>query len=235
VSHRGISTGSGTPPATNVWRQFSIRDRYPSVKVPVLDVEGWYDAFLAGGTENFAGMVAHGGTEFARDNQRLVIGPWDHVNWGRFRLGPCTAIKDIGPVGESPINDLMLTWCDHFLKGRTTTLPGNPSGLLRHGCQHLEVRDELASAAGQTGLRSSSRGRVESPTARDNSVSTAPSAQPPDTYTYDPAFPVPSLGGHSCCGATGPARRDRYDQSPVEQRSDVLVYSTTPARNTTPR
>src|SRR4029077_8720480 len=57
------------------WRQFSIRDRYPSVKVPVLDVEGWYDAFPAGGTENFAGMVAHGGTESARDNQRLVIGP----------------------------------------------------------------------------------------------------------------------------------------------------------------
>ena len=32
------------------------------MNVPVLDFEGWYDAFLAGGIENFAGMVPHGGT-----------------------------------------------------------------------------------------------------------------------------------------------------------------------------
>ena len=36
----------------------AIRDRYDAVKVPVLDFEGWYDAFLAGGTENFAGMIS---------------------------------------------------------------------------------------------------------------------------------------------------------------------------------
>jgi predicted acyl esterase len=65
------------------WRQWSIRDRYPSVRVPVLDVEGWYDAFLAGGIENFTGMVKSAGTPQARVNQRLVIGPWDHVDWGR--------------------------------------------------------------------------------------------------------------------------------------------------------
>ena len=52
----------------------------------------------------------------------------------------------------------------------------------------------------------------------------APTAEPPDIYTYDPRFPAPSLGGHSCCGAqTGP--QGPYDQTPVEQRSDVLVYT----------
>src|SRR4051794_24886400 len=55
------------------WRPFSIRERYPSVKLPVLDFEGWYDAFLAGGTENFAGMVTNGGNDLARNNERLVI------------------------------------------------------------------------------------------------------------------------------------------------------------------
>jgi putative CocE/NonD family hydrolase len=58
-------------------------------------------------------------------------------------------------------------------------------------------------------------------------VPAPPGAQPPDTYTYDPAFPVPSLGGHSCCGArSGP--QGPYDQTPVEQRSDVLVYTSAP-------
>jgi putative CocE/NonD family hydrolase len=73
------------------WKQWSIRERYQNVHVPVLDIEGWYDAFLAGGVENFTGMIAQGGTPDARQQQRLVIGPWDHVGWGRptssFALG----------------------------------------------------------------------------------------------------------------------------------------------------
>jgi putative CocE/NonD family hydrolase len=55
----------------------------------------------------------------------------------------------------------------------------------------------------------------------------APPGDAPDGYTYDPRFPAPSLGGHSCCGArSGP--QGPYDQTPVEQRSDVLVYTSDP-------
>jgi putative CocE/NonD family hydrolase len=63
-------------------------------------------------------------------------------------------------------------------------------------------------------------------------VPSAPGAQPPDTYIYDPAFPAPSLGGHSCCGAqSGP--QGPFDQTPVEQRSDVLVYDSAPMQHDT--
>jgi uncharacterized protein len=214
------------------WRQFSIRDRYPSVKVPVLDVEGWYDAFLAGGTENFAGMVAHGGTEFARDNQRLVIGPWDHVNWGRSDSDPAPLLKDIGPVGDSPINDLMLTWFDRFLKGEKNDVAGKPRVdyfVMGANTWKSATSWPLPQTNWTTFYLSGSGGIADR---KGQLVSTAPSAQPPDTYTYDPAFPVPSLGGHSCCGArSGP--QGPYDQSPVEQRSDVLVYSTTPLEHDT--
>jgi putative CocE/NonD family hydrolase len=214
------------------WRQVSIRDRYPSAKVPVLDVEGWYDAFLAGGTENFAGVVAHGGTEFARDNQRLVIGPWDHVNWGRSDSDPAPLLKDIGPVGDSPINDLMLTWFDHFLKGENNDVAGKPR--VDYFVMGANTWKSAASwplpQTNWTTFYLSGPGGIAD--RKGQLVSTAPSAQPPDTYTYDPAFPVPSLGGHSCCGArSGP--QGPYDQSPVEQRSDVLVYSTTPLENDT--
>jgi len=48
--------------------------------------------------------------------------------------------------------------------------------------------------------------------------------EPPDHYLYDPANPVPSRGGHSCCtpdvAPVGPA-----NQADVEGRADVLVYS----------
>jgi uncharacterized protein len=213
------------------WRQFSIRDRYPSVKVPVLDVEGWYDAFLAGGIENFAGMAAHGATAVARDNQRLVIGPWDHVNWGRPASTPAPLLKDIGPVGDSPINDLMLAWFDHFLKGEDNSLDNPVAGKPRvdYFVMGANVWKHAPSwplpQTDWTTFYLSGAGGIAD--RNGQLVSTAPGAEAPDTYTYDPAFPAPSVGGHSCCGAQS-RPQGPYDQTPVEQRSDVLVYSSAP-------
>ena len=214
------------------WRQFSIRERYQSVKVPVLHIEGWYDAFLAGGTENFAGMVARGGTELARDNQRLVIGPWDHVNWGRPESEPAPMLKDIGGVADSPINDLMLAWFDHFLKGEDNAVSGKPRvDYFVMGANTWKSASDwpLSQTNWTTYYLSGPGGTADR---KGQLVSAEPGNQAPDTYTYDPAFPVPSLGGHSCCGArSGP--QGPYDQSPVEQRSDVLVYTSAPVDHDT--
>lgn len=65
------------------WKSISPDHYYTKMKIPVLDVEGWYDAFLAGGVQNFTGMTNHAGTAYARENQHIVIGPWDHIGWGR--------------------------------------------------------------------------------------------------------------------------------------------------------
>jgi hypothetical protein len=198
------------------------------VKVPVLDVEGWYDAFLVGGLENFTGMVNHGGSPEARSNQRLIVGPWDHTNWGHDTSEPAPMLKDIGAVGESPINDVMLKWFDHFLKGADNGVAGTPRvDYFLMGANTWKTatgwplprtvwtRYYLTGAGGL----SDRRGVL--------TISPATQANPPDTYTYDPADPVPSLGGHSCCDALeGP--QGPYDQTPVEQRSDVLVYSSDP-------
>ena len=209
------------------WRQFSIRDRYSSVTVPVLHFEGWYDAFLAGGVENFAGMVAHGGNAAARSNQRLVIGPWDHVNWGRPGSEPAPMLKAIGAVANSPVNALMLDWYDHFLKGKDNGVAGTPRVdyfLMGANVWKTATSWPLPQTHPTTYFLSGSGGIAD----REGQLGGAPpAANPPDVYTYDPRFPAPSLGGHSCCGAqSGP--QGPYDQTPVEQRSDVLVYSSAP-------
>ena len=214
------------------WRQFSIRDRYPSVKVPVLHFEGWYDAFLDGGIQNFTGMVAHGGTDLARANQRLVIGPWDHVDWGRPDSSPAPMLKDIGPVGDSPINSLMLTWFDHFLKGTQNDAAGKP----RVDYFVMGANTWKSTTSWPLPQTNWTTFYLAGPGGFDDRkgqlVSTLPGAQPPDIYTYDPAFPAPSLGGHSCCGAqSGP--QGPYDQTPAEQRSDVLVYTSAPMEHDT--
>ncbi|WP_155944228.1 CocE/NonD family hydrolase [Mycobacterium sp. 360MFTsu5.1] len=214
------------------WQQVSIRDRYPAVRIPVLHFEGWYDAFLAGGVENFAGMVAHGANDFARSNQRLVIGPWDHVAWGRPDSEPAPMLKDIGAVGNSPINELMLAWFDHFLKGVDNGVAGKPRvDYFTMGANTWKTATNwpLPQTQWINYYLSGAGGSAD----RDGKLlPVLPGPQPPDSYTYDPLNPAPSLGGHSCCGAkSGP--QGPYDQTPVEQRSDVLVYTGDPVSHDT--
>jgi uncharacterized protein len=209
------------------WKQVSIRDRYQSVKVPVLDIEGWYDAFLAGGTENFAGMVKRGPTPETRSNQRLVIGPWDHIDWGRQNSQPAPMLKSIGSKANNPINELMLAWFDHFLKGVDNDVAGKPrvDYFLMGANRWKSASNWPLPQTRWTKYYLSGNGQMPK---RTGALSpTPPGTSQPDTFIYDPSNPAPSLGGHSCCSAqSGP--QGPYDQTPVEQRSDVLIYSTAP-------
>ena len=69
-----------------------------------------------------------------------------------------------------------------------------------------------------------SRGRANSRHG-DGAISVeAPNDEAADTFVYDPANPVPSLGGRSCCNSDVAPMGFR-DQRPVEGRNDVLVYT----------
>lgn len=49
-----------------------------------------------------------------------------------------------------------------------------------------------------------------------------------DTFRYDPANPVPSKGGPACCTGEPEDPAGPAEQSAVEARDDVLVYTTEP-------
>lgn len=209
------------------WTRWSIRDQYASVKVPVLNMAGWYDAFLAGSVENFTGMTAGGATGQAREGQRLVIGPWDHIAWGRSDSKPAPLLKDIGPVADSPINQLMLAWYDHFLKGVDNGVAKTPRVdyfLMGANTWKSAPSWPLPQTDWQRYYLS---GRGDHTRKGELSTSPPPVGDPADRYTYDPANPVPSIGGHSCCSAAS-SPQGPYDQTAAEQRSDVMVYSSAP-------
>jgi putative CocE/NonD family hydrolase len=59
-----------------------------------------------------------------------------------------------------------------------------------------------------------------------------PGTDDPDTFTYDPMNPVPSYGGNVCCtgnAVTGGA----FDQRKMEERADILVYTSEPLKEGT--
>ena len=80
--------------------------------MPAINFEGWYDLFVNGAIENFVGMRKNGGSQLARDGQRLVIGPWVHLGWQQ-KVGDI----DFGPEAVSPMPELMKRWYDYWLKG----------------------------------------------------------------------------------------------------------------------
>src|SRR6202012_3328991 len=67
------------PTGDPYWQQWAPNTHYGRMNIAVLDMEGWYDAFLAGGLQYFTGMVTGAASDPARQNQRIVIGPYDHV------------------------------------------------------------------------------------------------------------------------------------------------------------
>jgi hypothetical protein len=85
-----------------------------------------------GGTiANYVGMKQRGGSALARTHQRLVIGPWSHINMtGEFaerRYGLSASREAVD------LDGMQLRWYDHWLKGedmRNAFNKPNHSGLL---------------------------------------------------------------------------------------------------------
>ncbi len=236
------------PASDEYWKEFDIKSRYHKVTVPVLAFDGWYDAFLNGALENFTGMQREGGTPEARRNQRIVIGPWDHIGWGREASTVSPRLKAIGPVANSPVNDLMLKWFDHFLKGDNNGVATGPRVdyfTMGENRWHTANAWPVPGTKWQTWYLGSQHSA--SSVMGDGALTPLPPGQhPPEThplptgdtdpatltaktdeFTYDPDNPVPSMGGHSCCSwDSGP--QGQYDQSSVEQRPDILVFTSSP-------
>jgi uncharacterized protein len=216
---------------SDYWQQWSPKKYYPKINIPVLDFDGWYDGFLAGGINNFTGMVASGATPFTRANQRLVLGPWDHIGWGRPGSTAAPLLKAIGPIGNSPINDLMLAWWDHYLKGVDNGIGGGPRvDYFRMGSNTWHHSPTWPPPGSQnTPLYLHSGGGANTAGGDGNLSATPPTgAETADHYRYDPTNPAPTVGGHSCCSSAGNTSQGPYEQRQVEQRPDVLVYTTAP-------
>ena len=207
------------------WKQWSIRTRYDQVQVPALNFSGWYDVFMNGAIENFTGMRAKGGSEVARKGQKLVVGPWIHLPWQ-----PKVGEMDFGPEAQNPIDELQLRWFDYWLKGKSNGVDAEaPVRVFVMGANKWRSAESWPIPGTRfTEYYLHSRGAANTRHGNGWLSTEKPGAdEAPDRYRYDPANPVPSKGGHSCCRAeTAPV--GPFDQTSIQERADVLVYTTAP-------
>jgi len=214
------------------WKDISYENQVQNISVPWLVVDGWYDLFLRGALQDHVTLSKEGKTELARTGKHLMIGPWGHdtgqrnVAPGSATTGPDRSI-DFGPAAEIQMRKVYLRWHDHWLKGIDNGVEREPPiKIFVMGENYWRYENEWPLARTRfTKFYLGSNGRANS-AAGDGTLSSAPpSGVATDRFTYDPASPVPTLGGNICC-STVPA--GPWDQRKAELRTDVLVY-TTPA------
>jgi uncharacterized protein len=192
------------------WRAISVREQINKIRIPVFAVGGWYDNYAQSDLEAYAALHKSSGLN------RIVIGPWPH-NMSIPFVG-----VDFGADASAPIRQLQLEWFDQWLMGKDTALLSTPPlrVFLMGANKWIESREWPPEQARPRSFYLQGNGVLDDRPA-------APTAA--DQYVYDPRDPVPTRGGPVCCNPKvfpwGP-----MDQRAVEQRSDVLVYSTPPLK-----
>jgi uncharacterized protein len=215
----------GHPSYDDYWKRISIEEHFSEINVPVYSVAAWYDIFLGGSLRNYLGIKRRGGSDTARRGQRLLVVIGGHAGRGRH-IGEV----DFGPAAEQVDDEeVMLRWYDAILKDEKNGVEQEkPVKIFVMGRNVWREEDDWPLARAKSVRYYLHSGGKSNSLGGDGGLSTVVAqAEPPDHWVYDPANPVPTVGGPLCCDSMHLAPGPR-DQRPVEARDDVLLY-TTPA------
>jgi putative CocE/NonD family hydrolase len=205
-------------PAVASWS--SVEGEHERVTAASFHTGGWYDIFLQGTLDNYVAMAALGRPA------RLVVGAWTHdvpaiEPYGERCFGFLANRQGAPSHPHGDLSDEQLAWFRRQLTDDAPEeAPGPPVRIFTMGRD--EWRDEqewpLARARGERwALRADGSLAPDAPPVADTATS---------EFVYDPADPVPTLGGNLVMSPAFPA--GPFDQARVEAREDVLVFTSEP-------
>jgi uncharacterized protein len=203
------------------WKQRGMDYRYADVTVPVLNIGGWYDIFSKATLDLVTQVRATSHDRKVRRNQFAIMGPWSH-HVGPSKVGEL----DFSTNATLKVAELQFQWFEYWLKGHETGVQDWPAYYLFIMGEN-RWRGESEWPLKRTRFTSyfmHSAGHAASLKGDGSMNNAEPGEEASDQYTYDGNNPVPTVGGNNLMGApAGP-----QEQTRVEEREDVLVY-TTPA------
>jgi putative CocE/NonD family hydrolase len=217
-----------TPLTDPWWAALDFVSNADVLNTPALVINTWGDQTV-GDTLALAEFVRSKSTPDEARSQHVVIGPGNHCEHEEIGAVGKFGDLDVGSA-DQPYRDWYLRWFDFWLRDRGAGLSDLPPYLF-----YMIGEDRWLSASRwppeqstpqrwYLGSGGHANGRVG-----DGTLGSAPPAAGGfDEYRYDPLDPVPSHGGPVCCTGDPSQRSGPVDQRVVEQRSDVLVYSSPP-------
>lgn len=207
------------------WDAWRWRDSLNETTIPMLMTGGWYDYYAGDAFLNFQVLQSAPDPQVAASH-RIIVGPWTHGIRGTSELGEL----DFGPNATAE-DDHNVRWLDCLLKGGSVAdFQTAPIRIFVMG--ENVWRDEWEWPLQRTEFTAfyfHGDGAAHSGTL----TCEAPSGEQPDSYIYDPDNPVPTTGGNHSVGDYNPGlyeicRPGPFEQSRVENREDVLVYTSEP-------
>ena len=177
--------------------------------VPGLHVGGWLDTMLDGTLASYAAFKA----AKARAPQRLLVGPWQHMPWGRN-----VGAVDLGADAVSQVDAEHVTFFDHHLKGIGETRAG--VRLFDIGQKAWRDFTDMPDTSPTPFYLAS--GGLAAPTSTDGRLVPEPSRGVADMLVHDPWRPAPAVGG--AVGQPGGFQ----NRTAVDDRADVAVYTSAP-------
>jgi uncharacterized protein len=199
------------------WKTYRYDDRYNEFNIPVLHVTGWYDLEdLLGAFHHYEHMIA---ASPQSDSQRLIVGPWSHVN---SRL-PHHSYSGtfLSADAATDMDAEHLRWFDYWLKGIDNGVLETPAArLYQTGSNSWRESDHWPLATYTATMYLSDDGAA-------GTLSSRPPVQATQhSYRYDPLDPAPTqIDIHRYSVDQIP-----IDQTAVEKRADVLTYTSTPLK-----
>lgn len=195
------------------WQSF--RHRPEKVTVPIFQQGGWFDPYSGSHMRSFAAIGD-------RVPNRVLMGPWSHEE----EIETFTGDVDLTPA-LTVIREHELAFYDRYLKDVDNGWDDRPPAeLYVLGSNRWRGEHEWP-------LPGTSFTPLYLRRAGGLSLAEPGRDEPADTYDYDPADPVPTIGGVNSVftmtqGAETPIRPGPLDQRSLEARDDVLVYTSEP-------
>ena len=227
----GIATGGAMikrTPNDPAWYRGGLFHDDMKINVPGLWFMSWYDVSVGPNLATY-NHVRRTADAAVANQQYAVIAPTLHCAYRRATENTVVGERSVGDA-RYDYDALTYGWFDHFLKGEANGLLDTLPKVRYYtmGINKWQTSDTWPPRGAEPmTFYLSSNGRANSRNGDGKLTVRAADRQRPDTFSYDPMRPVPSLGGNVCCQAnalTGGA----MDQQKLEERADILVYTSDP-------
>lgn len=227
----GIATGGAMikrTPNDSAWYRGGLFHDDMKINVPGLWFMSWYDVSVGPNLATY-NHVRRTADPAVADQQYAFIAPTLHCAYRRATENTVVGERSMGDA-RYDYDALTYGWFDHFLKGDANGLLDTMPKVRYYtmGINKWQSSDTWPPRGAQSmTFYLSSNGRANSRKGDGKLTLQPPTKNRPDSFTYDPVRPVPSLGGNVCCQANA-LTGGSMDQQKLEDRPDILVYSSEP-------